>query len=180
MKKLTILLLATALWCCSFQRVKAQGTEPKNEPYYSAFIDSVPELKGPIEIRCGFENLILTKEQREKLRPFTPAGYEIIGKLAINPNFNLLICGELVGGKYVPYLVVTDSEGTGSPGQKLVEDTCPGDSTYEVRYVIEVISQNTISVREARVDKSSNGTTYQEKKVVFEIDKKGAVKRKKG
>jgi hypothetical protein len=175
MKRWRILLIASIIVHCSFQKGNAQGIGPKNEPFYSEFIDSVPELKVPIEFNCGFENLILTFDQREKLRPFTPAGFEIIGKLLINPDFNLIICGELVGEKYIPYLFVTNEEGMENSNQKLFEDTCARDSTSKVKYVLNVISQSAISVSEIKL----NATDHQEIKVIFEISKKGVIKRKK-
>ena len=176
MKRWRILLIASILVHLSFQKGNAQGIAPKNVIFYSEFIDSVPELKVPIEINCGFENLILTYEQREKLRPFTPAGYELIGKLSINPDFNLVIWGELVGNKYVPYLFVTNGEGSRTSYQKLFEDTCSNDTTSNVKYVLNVISQNTISVLEIK----SNPKEHKEIKVIFEINKKGIIRRKQG
>lgn len=174
MKKWRILLIASILVQFSFQKGNAQGIGPKNVPYYSEFIDSVPELKFPIEFNCGFENLILTIAQRENLRPFTPAGYEIIGKLSINPNFNLIICGELVGKKYIPFLFITDKEGMETSNQKLLEDTCTNDSASYAKYILNVISKNEISISKTK----QNGTVPQETKVIFEINKKGIIKRK--
>ncbi len=175
MKSWRILLIASILVHFSFQKGNAQGIGPKNVPFYSEFIDSVPELKTPIEINCSFESLILDINKREKLRPFTPAGFEIIGKLSINPNFNLLICGELVGKKYVPYLFVTNREGLGNSYKNLFEDICTNDSTSTVTYILNVISQNAISLNEIK----SNASNQQVIKAIFEINSRGVIIRKK-
>lgn len=174
MKLIRLLFISIILLNFSFQNGNAQGISPKNDPIYSEFIDSVPELKVPLEFHCGIEKLILTNDQREMIKPFTPSGFEIIGKLSINPKFNLIICGELVGEKYIPYLFVTNNEGLGNSYQKLIEDTCTNDSITKVKYILNVISQNSISISQIKYTK----TDQQETLLIYEINKEGEIKRK--
>jgi hypothetical protein len=180
MKNSELLFIATLLVFCSIQKATAQanGIRPKNVPFYSEFIDEVPELKVPVEVTCGFEQLSLTEDQRNKLRPFTPAGYEIIGKLSINPNYNLIICGELVGKSYTPQLFVTDKEGLGVSNQMLFENVCYPDSTYYFKYSISAISQNQIVVVEVKENRDSGVPVNQGTKTIFEITRKGEIKKK--
>ena len=179
MKKINLSILVIILISCGIKKTKTTGNNigPKNVEFYVNFINEVPELKVPLELNCGFEKLILTEEQLEKLRPFTPAGYEIIGKLSINPNYNILIVGEQIEKRYYPYVFVTDKEGMTTFNQKLFENTCNADSAIEFKYKIIVNSALQIVVIESRINKNSIDTLKSETTSLFTITKKGEVKK---
>jgi len=170
---ISVVLLAS----CSAQKTKT-GTGkigPKNAPIYVDFINEIPELKVPTELTCGFEKIILTESQAENLRPITPAGYEIFGKLLINPDYNILIVCELIEGRYYPYVFVTDKNGIDQSTQKLFEKTCNSDSTVQVQYKISTNDARQIIVVESVIVKSEKNAVKSESTTIFEINKKGKV-----
>lgn len=179
MKKINLSILVIILISCGIKKTKTTGNNigPKNVEFYVNFINEVPELKVPLELNCGFEKLILTEEQVEKLRPFTPAGYEIIGKLSINPNYNILIIGELIEKRYYPSVFVTDKEGMNQSNQKLFENTCNSDSTIVLKYQISVNSSLQIVVAVSRIDTNFDNILIARLTTIFEINNKGEVKK---
>jgi hypothetical protein len=179
MRNLVFIASLTFLMCWNSFKVNGQvnGIRPKNVPFYSEFIDSVPELKVPQEGSCGFEKLILNEVQREKLKPFTPAGYEIIGKFSINSKFNILLCGELIDRTYIPYLFITDKEGMGASNQKLLENLCSLDTNFYFTYTIAPIAFNQILVTQTKIFKDPKLPTNQAIKYVYEINWKGEIRK---
>ena len=172
-----LIIAGIFLTACSVHKTETVTGKvgPKNVPIYVDFINEIPELKVPLELTCGFEKMILTESQAENLRPITPAGYEIFGKLLINPDYNILIVSELIESRYYPYIFVTDKNGIDHSTQKLFEKTC--NLTSEVKYNISTNDARQIIVVESVIDKSEKNSV-KEVTTIFEINKKGIVVKK--
>lgn len=165
-------LLLSLLFTCA-TALQAQRTEPENVPIYTNFIAALPVIPLPISVKCGFDSLPLSADEREALRPFTPGGFELIGKLATHPKFNIILCGEASGDRYIPWLYVTDSEGISAGLQKLFEVDCPPDQPLALAYEIRSVSAAVIAV-------SYGAPGAEKKEVQFEITDEGEVKQKAG
>lgn len=174
MNKVILTILLIIAITCGAQNQLNKGIGPKNVPIYVDFINAIPELNIPLELNCGLDKLILTIEQVEKLMPFTPAGFSIIGKFSIKLNYNILIVGEQIEKNYYPYVFVTDKNGMNQSLQKLFKNTCNIDSIVYYKYKISINSENKIIVTESCIEKSSNKVKT-ETTTIYKINKKGKV-----
>ncbi len=157
---------------------KSQTTEESMAYIYALeFINKVPILKLPIEFNCGLEKVELADSIKSVVGPFTPAGYEIMGKLPINSKYNVLIICEQIKAKHFPYIYITDTLGTTTTLQRLTRSKCLIESNFIYKYSIIIDNNNQIVITENELDNKTN-KTISEQETVYIINEKGILKKK--
>jgi hypothetical protein len=115
------------------QSICAQKLDRDLSQYYKAeFIDKLPNIELPYTKSCGYIINKLDEITRKNLQPYTPAGYELLGKVnGLDSNY-LVICLEKRDYLY-PHLFTFSKSGSMIDHISLMDNNCSfSDSIEEI------------------------------------------------
>ena len=118
----TLVFSLFALSCNTNKRLKKR--------YNRDFLEKVPMLATPFDIDCGNVTFPLNENARKKLKPYTPAGYEVIGQLKSDYRFNVIVLASTEEKSY-PTIYLTNYKGAPIRYVKLYEKTCVTKGSFE-------------------------------------------------
>lgn len=122
-------------------------TGPENVQFYAEFINSIPNIID-FKTQCEVDLSRMSAEQRSTNRPFTPAGYELLGKFLISNNYNVILCTSI--NVSLLKIVITDKEGSTLSDKEIKITDC--STTVE----INVESKNALVLIVSRKGKIKN------------------------
>ncbi len=103
-------------------------TGPKNVKFYSEFINSIPSLSS-FKTQCDISLEGISDEMRNKNRPFTPAGYELLGKFLISNNYNVILCSSTEEDLLT--ILITNEDGSAIANREIKIKDCK--TTVEIQ-----------------------------------------------
>ncbi|MEZ4804726.1 MAG: hypothetical protein R2852_04380 [Bacteroidia bacterium] len=158
-KVIGIVILVILMSCNSTKKSISSTDETVNEVseferiYDDQFINVIPTLQLPFTINCGHVEFIMDESSRENLRPFCPAGYNLIGKIGTKGTNNLVLYIE-DNPEAKPVLTITDNAGTNMKFYSLYKNPCYESDTVAFYSTATIISDKLISIENSMVFKN--------------------------
>lgn len=129
-----ILLILTLFGCSQKSESSSEETDlvviDTGNVDFKQFLDNIPNAILPLTIECGFEKTINHNVFEKKYSEFIPKDFEIVGKLNVNREQNLILFG-MIGDIIYPYLFSFDDIGQKIDSVYLHISTCSGDPNFE-------------------------------------------------
>lgn len=181
MKTTALFLLATLIMFSSCKTYNEQSGSKKaknqvsemEKMYDDLFINMIPEIQLPYKMECGNISFLLEAMDRENFRPWTPAGYELIGKLKSYDSNNYIVLKDGEAGN--PVLYITGNEGTRIAQHNLYENACYENDSIKFNSTTTITSATHFVVKESKTFKKSESksVTLQE----YHINEKGELEK---